>query len=65
MFVRGGYVNPGYNLRYAGSNGIYWSSVGRSGSYAYYLDFNSGVVNPSSYGNRYGGFSVRRVALGG
>ena len=65
MFVRGGNVNPGNYLYYAGYNGYYWSSVGRSSSYAYCLDFYSGYVYPSGYTNRYLGFSVRCVALGG
>ena len=65
MFVRGGYVGPGGSLYDAGYGGYYWSSVGRSSSYAYYLYFNSGGVYPSYYYFRYGGFSVRCVALGG
>ena len=64
MFVRGGYVSPGYNLYYAGGSGNYWSSVGRSSSDAYRLYFNSGGVNPSTSYSRYIGFSVRCVALG-
>ena len=64
MFVRGGYVYPGNALDDAGYYGNYWSSVGRSSSYAYNLYFNSGYVNPSDGYNRYGGFSVRCVALG-
>ena len=65
MFVRGGYVHPGRYLNTAGGEGNYWSSVGRGSAYAYYLLFNSGGVVPSYYYARYGGFSVRRVALGG
>ena len=65
MFVRGGYVNPGDYLSYAGDGGVYWSSVGRSSSGARYLSFSSGAVNPSDYDDRYSGFSVRCVALGG
>ena len=64
MFVRGGYVNPGGSLNYAGYEGGYWSSVGRSSSYAYYLDFYSDEVSPSNYGYRCLGFSLRCVALG-
>ena len=64
MFVRGGYVDPGDNLDPAGYGGVYWSSVGRSSSDAYILNFDSGVVSPSSFG-RYYGQSVRCVALGG
>ena len=64
MFVRGGYVYPGGSLGDAGYRGFYWSSVGGSSSYAYYLYFDSGNVSPSSFG-RYYGQSVRYVALGG
>ena len=65
MFVQGGGVYPGDCLSDAGGGGIYWSSVGRSSSFAYYLSFTSGNVNPSNYSYQYGGFSVRCVALGG
>ena len=65
MFVRGGVVGPGNFLSGAGSNGNYWSSVGRSSSTAYYLYFYSGYVNPSNYDARYLGSSIRCVALGG
>ena len=65
MFVRGGDVYPGGDLNNAGGFGGYWSSVGRSSSYAYSLYFNSGNVNPSDRYNRYRGQSVRCVALGG
>ena len=64
MFVRGGDVNPGNYLRGAGNFGYYWSSVGRSSSYAYSLYFYSGYVDPSDVNSRYYGFSVRCVALG-
>ena len=65
MFVRGGEVDPGYYLNFAGYYGNYWSSVGRSSSYAYYLNFDSGSVYPSYSFYRYYGQSVRCVALGG
>ena len=65
MFVRGGFINPGYVLYDAGYGGSYWSSVGRSSSGAYYLYFDSGNVYPSGNYHRYLGFSVRCVALGG
>lgn len=56
-----GYVYLG-TLRYAGNEGVYWSSTAYSStSYAYYLYFYSGGVYPSSYGNRYFGQSVRLV----
>ena len=64
MFVRGGGVVPGGELNRAGSEGDYWSSVGRSSSLAYYLNLDSGGVYPSYYYFRYGGFSIRCVALG-
>ena len=66
MFVQGGSVNPGYGLLgFAGNTGFYWSSVGRNSSYAYYLYFYSGYVNPSNEYYWYVGFTVRCVALGG
>ena len=65
MFVRGGGVNPGNYLYDAGLYGSYWSSVGRSSSYAYGLGFYSGYVDPSNDDRRYLGFPVRCVALGG
>ena len=63
MFVRGGLVIPGGYLYDAGYGGYYWSSVGRSSSYAYYLYFNSGHVAPSDNYTRYVGQSVRCVAV--
>ena len=65
MFVRGGYVDPGGYLRYAGNYGRYWSSVGRNRYDAYSLYFRSGNVSPSGNNTRYDGFSIRCVALGG
>ena len=78
MFVRGGYVDPGYYLRYAGNYGRYWSSVGlnRYDAYSLYLGsgnvgpsyslyLGSGNVGPSGNDTRYDGFSIRCVALGG
>ena len=65
MFVMGGYIHPGDRLYYAGYDGYYWSSVGRSSSFAYYLRFYSGVVYPSVNYYRYRGQSVRCAALGG
>ena len=65
MFVRGGYVYPGYILDSAGNLGYYWSSVGGNSRNAYLLYFSSGSVHPSDYDSQYYGFSVRCVALGG
>ena len=65
MFVRGGTVYPGDDLYAAGDRSRYWSSVGRYSNGAYNLGFSSGDVSPSNNGNRYLGFSVRCVALGG
>ena len=65
MFVRGGYVNPGRYLNYAGNYGHYWSSVGLNRYDAYNLNFTPNVVGPSSNNDRYNGYSVRCVALGG
>ena len=61
-FNPGGHVYSG-SLWTAGSYGLYWSSTARSSSsYAYYLDFGSGGVGPSSYINRDNGQSVRCLA---
>ena len=67
MFVRGGYVSPGYYLYDAGNLGNYWSSVGSniSSDSAYGLGFGSDNVNPSRNYSRDLGQSVRCVALGG
>ena len=65
MFVRGGIVGPGYFLNFAGYGGRYWSGVGNDSSSAYDLGFDSGRVSPSDDLDRYFGFSVRCVALGG
>ena len=47
----------------AGDRGRYWSSTaGSSASYAYYLAFGSGYVNPSDVSDRYDGRSVRCLA---
>ena len=65
MFVRGGDVDPGDFLDNAGYVGNYWSSVGYSSGYAYYLYFGPSGVRPSFRSPRYFGQSVRCVALGG
>ena len=65
MFVWGGYVNPGYYLYNAGYYGYYWSSVGYNSYLAYGLYFTPYGVSPSNINDRYGGQSVRCVALGG
>ena len=65
MFVRGGGTYPGSYPDRAGRDSSYWSSVGYNSNNAYYLYFDSGLVYPSVSNYRYGGFSVRCVALGG
>ncbi len=63
-FIPAGYVDTD-GLRFAGYEGVYWSSTPASStSYAYYLYFRSGILNPSNNGNRYryNGFSVRCLA---
>ena len=59
-FVRSGNVN-GSALRNYATNGYLWSSTARSGSIAFYLDFNSGGLFPASQFSRYDGFPVRCV----
>ena len=61
-FHPSGAVSSG-SLWYAGDSGYYWSSTAYSSTNrAYSLYFYSGDVNPSYYGNRYYGFSVRCLA---
>ena len=61
-FVRSGSVFSG-SLRFAGNNGIYWSSTAFSStSLAYALYFYSGGVYPSDDYSRYAGRSVRCLA---
>jgi uncharacterized protein (TIGR02145 family) len=43
-----------------GPHGYYWSRT-PNGTYAYYLDFLNGAVNPAYFDDRYYGFSVRCV----
>ena len=65
MFVWGGYVTPGLSLYFAGNVGYYWSSVGRSSSSAYALYFSPDGADSSFENERYVGYSIRCVALGG
>ena len=44
-----------------GSNGNYWSAGVASEANSYYLNFNSGNVNPLNNNNRANGFAVRPV----
>lgn len=64
-FVRSGYVYPNYlRLSHAGDHGAYWSGRAPSSNDAYYLNFYSSYVYPSSDYSRYFGHSVRCVAAG-
>ena len=50
-------------LRYAGLEGIFWSSTAYSGpSYAFRLHFQQSVVYTRNIGGRYNGYSVRCLA---
>ena len=60
--MRSGYVRPGYGLSRAGNLGYYWSGRALSSSRAYYLYFDSSIVDPSNDYGRYNGLSVRCVA---
>ena len=64
FFARGGNVVSGSLLR-QGSYGLYWSSRADSiSNFAYLLFFDSSYVDPSyDLNRRYGGYSVRCVAL--
>lgn len=62
-YVRTGYVYSG-SVRSRGSNGTYWSSrAASSSSNAYYLNFTSTSVAPSTSGARSYGRSVRCVSI--
>ena len=59
-FQRAGLYNSG-SFDAGGSFGLYWSSTANSSTYAYYLSFSSGYVNPADrYSRRYG-ISVRCI----
>ena len=60
FFPASGLYN-GTTLSYRGSYGFYWSSSYVSETYAYYLNFNSGGVNPASNDSRRYGFTARAV----
>ena len=60
FFPASGYYG-GTSLFSRGSNGDYWSSSYISETHAYYLDFNSSVVNPAYSYSRRLGFSARAV----
>ena len=61
-FVRSGNVS-GSTLYYFTADGYYWSSTAVSGSYAYNLYYNSGVLYPANQSSRYNGRSLRCVAM--
>ncbi len=60
-FPYAGYVGSGF-LRDVGSWGYYWSSTANGTDFAYYLGFGSSSVGTGGNG-RYGGFSVRCIAM--
>ena len=54
-----GYIAPGENsVKWAGSEGNYWSRLPYSQTNARSLYFYSGYVGPLNYGNRAGGVGV-------
>ena len=64
MFVRGGYALSGDYLERSNAAGLYWSSIGNSSDFAYYLLFyTSDEVDPSTSRHRSVGLSVRCVAV--
>ncbi|MBQ7996777.1 MAG: Ig-like domain-containing protein [Paludibacteraceae bacterium] len=52
----------GTTVNYAGAYGDYWSSSASSNTYAFFLRFYAGYLNPENSGNRYNGRSVRLVS---
>ena len=65
MFVRGGYVYPGYGLYSAGNEGYNLSSVSYGPPNAYFLYSSSKDIDSSRYKDRYYSQPIRCVALGG
>lgn len=61
VFLPAAGYRVGATVNYVGSYGFYWSSSAHSSSYAYYLSFNSGNVNPQYLSSRFLGCSVRLV----
>lgn len=51
----------GADMYFVGTNGLYWSSSGRDGKFAYIVGFNSGGALPDSYDHRSNGYSVRLI----
>ena len=63
FFVRGGSVNPTYNLAGAGEEGRYWTRDISSG-YGRLMEFDSSTVKSYGYNlNKFVGLSVRCVAF--
>ena len=60
-FLYSGYVY-GSSVDYRGSYGYYWSKSAYSSNNAYYLNFLSSSVYPSTNRNKYYGFTVRCLA---
>ena len=53
----------GTNSFCVNSTGDYWSGREVSSTYAYYLDFSNGNINPNSASSRYYGLSIRPIRL--
>ena len=64
FFVRSGNVHISGFLNNSGNYAYYWSSTAHTDTnYAYYLAFDADTnVDPSYWGSRYLGFSVRCLA---
>ena len=60
-FIRSGYHNLGSH-KDRGSSGNYWSALGYSGAYAYFLRFHFGNLDLQGGYSRYYGLSVRCVS---
>ena len=61
VFLPAAGLRNGTSVSNVGSLGFYWSSTANDTGYAYNVFFNSGNVDPASYGDRSNGFSVRLV----
>ena len=62
-FIRSGYYNwSGGTLDNQGTDGSFWSATAKSDTYAYYLGFHSGGLDPQHGSNKGNGLTVRCVA---
>ena len=61
VFLPAAGYRGGTSVSSVGSNGYYWSSTSRDGTYAYYMSFSGSNVTPEIYHARSYGYPVRLV----